>query len=125
MDYHVPVTHVATQTTAVLRRHANLATLPTTIPQSSGEMWDVIHACQPPNPGRNFVLYLDAAWHLEGSMDVPAPFAGRAHAGCSSTPAGLAATAVHHRPDGGLGEAHAPIRRWCTAHDDTQSGWVA
>jgi len=125
MDYHVPVTHVAAQTTAVLRRHANLATLPTTIPQASGAMWDVIHACQLPNPGHNLVLYLEAAWHLEDSMAVPGPFAGNVHACGSSIPAGFPANAVHHRPNNDLGEAHAPVRQWYTAHGYTQSARIA
>ena len=122
MDYHISVTHVASLTTAVVRRQAALHELATVIPQACGEVWAFIRSSHLPNPGRNLVLYLDAEWHLECGVEVATPFAGNGHVFCSSTPAGLVATAVHRGPYDRLGDAHTAIRQWCSEHGYTLSG---
>jgi effector-binding domain-containing protein len=41
---------------------------------------------------------------------------------CSSTPAGLVATAVHLGPYNRLGEAHAAVHKWCADHGHVLAG---
>ena len=115
MAYHVSLTQVASQTTAVVRRQAGLHELATVIPQACGDVWAFIRSSYLPQPGRNLAVYLDDEGHLECGVEVAQAFAGNGQVVCSSTPAGMVATAVHLGPYDRLGEAHTAIHQWCAA----------
>jgi effector-binding domain-containing protein len=122
VDYHITVTEVASQTTAVVRRQASLEELSTIIPQACSEVWAFIRPSQLPEPGRNVVVYLDHQGHLECGVEVALPFVGSDTVVCSRTPAGWVAIATHLGPYERLPDAHVAIRRWCAAHGYALTG---
>ena len=122
MEYQVRVEPVDPMTTAVVRRRAGLDELATVVPQACGEVWNFIRASHLPHPGRNLALYLDGAINLECGVEVFQPFAGNDRVVCSSTPAGMVATATHLGPYDRLGEAHAAIRQWCSDQGHALAG---
>src|ERR1700693_4851403 len=113
MEYQVHVEQVPSQLTAVVRRRASHAELAQVVPQGCGEVWTFFRSSQLPRPGRHLALYLDGEVNLEVGVEVAHPFAGNERVLCSSTPAGLVATAAHLGPYDRLGAAHEAIRRWC------------
>jgi effector-binding domain-containing protein len=121
MNYQVEVRRVEAQTTAVVRRRASQGELSRVVPQGCGEVWAFVRAGLP-NPGRHLALYLDGEINLEVGVEVAQPFAGDGQVVCSSTPAGLVATAAHLGPYDRLGDAHRAVTRWCAAHGHALAG---
>lgn len=122
MEYQVHVAEVASQSTAVVRRRANRGELWNFMPDAIGEVWSFLWLSGLPRSGRTLALYLDSGLNVECGYEVPQPFAGNDKVLCSSTPAGMVATAVHLGPYEHLGEAHAAIQRWCADHRYTPAG---
>lgn len=117
MEYQIHLKHVESQTTAVVRRRAKLSELAQVVPEACGEVWEFVRSAHLSQPGRNLALYLlcvDDEVDLECGVEVSQPFAGDGRVFCSSTPAGMAATAVHMGPYEGLPEAYAAISKWCS-----------
>ncbi len=114
MAYQVQIQRIASQLTAVVRFRAGVGELATLIPQACGEVWTFLRAGNFPKPGRNLALYLDGVMNIECGVEVFQPFVGNGRVVCSSTPAGLVATAAHFGRYDRLGEAHAAVRRWCS-----------
>src|ERR1700693_5709818 len=113
MEYHVKVEQVAAQLTGVVRRRATPHELANVFPQACGEVWEFFRSSGLPRPGRHLALYLDGEMNIEVGVEVSQPFAGNDRVVCSSTPAGLVATAAHLGPYNRLGEAHAAVHKWC------------
>jgi effector-binding domain-containing protein len=67
-------------------------------------------------------LYLDGDGNIECGVEVVQPFAGDGRVFCSSTPAGMVATAAHLGPYDRLGEAHAALRTWCAEKGHALAG---
>ena len=125
MTYTVVTKHVDPQITAVVRRQANLKDLAQVVPNACGEVWNFVRSSNLPRPGRNLALYLDCDGELldlEVGVEMPQVFAGNGQIVCSSTPAGLAATAIHLGSYNRLGEAHTAIRRWCSDNGHALAG---
>jgi effector-binding domain-containing protein len=122
MEYQVHVNPVASQLTAVVRFRASRGELAQVIPQACGEVWAFMRSSGQPRPGRHLALYLDGEMNIECGVEVFQPFTGNERVVCSSTPAGMAATAAHLGPYDRLGEAHAAVRRWCTDHGHALAG---
>jgi effector-binding domain-containing protein len=116
MEYAFQVKQVAVQLTAVIRLRAQLSELSTVIPHACGEVWTFLRSSNIPRPGRNLALYLDDVMNIEVGVEVFQPFAGNDRVVCSSTPAGMVATAEHIGPYERLGEAHTAIHKWAKAH---------
>jgi effector-binding domain-containing protein len=114
MEYKVEIQRVEPQTTAVVCFQAKIPDLPTLIPQACGEVWTFVRSAGLPNPGRHIALYLDAVMNVECGVEVTQPFVGNDRVVCSSTPAGLAATAIHWGPYHLLGAAHNAVKKWCS-----------
>ena len=125
MEYQVEVRTVESQTTAVVRRRARPSELAEVVPRACGEVWAFIRSAGLPHPGQNLALYLNGEGDLECGVEVAEPFAGDGSVVCSSTPAGLVATAAHWGPYDRLHEAHEAIRNWCAAqgHQLTETSW--
>jgi effector-binding domain-containing protein len=122
MEYQVRVHPVASQLTAVVRCRATVAELAQVIPQACGEVWAFLRSAHLPRPGRNLALYLDCEMNIECGVEVFQPFAGNDRIICSSTPAGVVATAAHLGPYARLGEAHTAVLRWCAEHGHVLAG---
>jgi effector-binding domain-containing protein len=122
MEYQVHMRYVAPQLTAVVRLRARQPELATVIPAACGEVWAFARSAGLPRPGRHLALYLDCEMNIECGAEVFQPFAGNGRVVCSSTPAGLVATAAHLGPYARLGEAHAAIHRWCAENGHTLAG---
>jgi effector-binding domain-containing protein len=122
MEYRVEVQRLEPQTTAVIRFQAKIQDLPTLIPQACGEVWTFIRSAGLPNPGRHIALYLDAVMNIECGAEVSQPFVGNDRVVCSSTPAGLAATAAHWGPYHLLGDAHSAVKKWCSDNGHLLAG---
>jgi hypothetical protein len=122
VDAQITVTEVASETTAVMRRQASLGGLATVIPQARGEVWAFIRAFQLPQPGRNVAVHLDTQAHVECGVEVASPVVRNDQVVCSSTSAGLVATATHLGSYEHLPDTHVDIRRWCAAHDYALTG---
>ena len=122
MEYQVHVHQVAPQLTAVVRFRASPDELAQIIPQACGEVWAFVRSSHLPHPGRNLALYLDGEMNIECGVEVFQPFAGDGRVVCSSTPAGVVATAAHLGPYDRLGEAHAAICKWCSDHGHALAG---
>jgi effector-binding domain-containing protein len=127
MVYQVQVLRVEPQTTAVVRCRAKVSELASVIPQACGEVWAFIRSANLPHPGRNLALYLDGEMNLEVGVEVAQPFTGNDRVVCSSTPAGMVATAMHWGPYNRLGEAHKAVHEWCAKHGHKLAGpsWEA
>lgn len=122
MEYQVEVRTVTSQTTAVVHCLASLAELSTVLPRACGEVWAFIRSAGLPRPGRNLALYLDDVFHIECGVEMAKSFTGNERIVCSSTPAGIAATAIHLGPYSRLVEAHTAIRAWCSANGKVLAG---
>ncbi|HZY88133.1 MAG TPA: GyrI-like domain-containing protein [Gemmataceae bacterium] len=122
MEYQVEVKTVEPQMTAVVRRRAASSELARVVPQGCGEVWAFMRSSGLLRPGRNLALYLNEEGDLECGVEVTQPFAGDGEVICSSTPAGLVATAAHLGPYDRLGEAHTAVRRWCAGHGHALAG---
>jgi len=122
MEYQVHAERVESQTTAVVRRRASLRELAQVVPQGCGEVWAFARAAGLPRPGRHLALYFDNEINLEVGVEVDRPFVGNDQVVCSSTPAGLVATAAHFGPYNRLGDAHDAVCKWCTANGCVKAG---
>jgi effector-binding domain-containing protein len=122
MEHPVRVISVAPQLTAVVRRRATQGELSTVVPQACGEVWAFIRSTGLPHPGQNLALYLDGEINLECGVEVPQPFTGDGRVVCSSTPAGVVATAAHFGPYNRLGDTHKAILRWCAENGHALAG---
>jgi effector-binding domain-containing protein len=122
MQYQVHVEQVASQLTAVIRCRASRDELAKVVPQACGEVWQFARSANLPRPGRHLALYLDCEINLEVGAEVFQPFVGNGRVVCSSTPAGLVATAAHFGPYNRLGEAHDAVHKWCADHGYTLAG---
>jgi effector-binding domain-containing protein len=117
MNDSVRITQVESQPTAAVRRKAaGVSELPTVIPAACGEVWEFARSAGLKQPGRLLAIYLDDDWNIEVGVEVAEPFTGDGNVVCSSTPAGLAVTAVHWGPYDRLSEAHEAIHRWSKEH---------
>jgi effector-binding domain-containing protein len=116
MEYNIQVKQVPAQLAAVIRLRAQLSELSTVVPQACGEVWTFLRSSNFPRPGRNLSVYLDDEINLEVGVEVFKPFAGNDRVVCSSTPAGMAATAVHMGPYDRLGDEYTAIHQWAGAH---------
>ena len=107
---------------AVVRCRAKVSELASVIPKACGEVWAFVRSANLPHPGRNLALYLDGEMNLEVGVEVTQPFTGNDRVVCSSTPAGMVATAVHWGPYDRLGEAHKAVHEWCATHGHKVAG---
>lgn len=92
------------------------------VPAFCGEVWNYAKSAGLSRPGRHVAVYLDGLITLECGVIVGAPFEGDGRVVCSSTPSGLAATAIHLGDYRRLGEAHAAILEWCRNHGYATAG---
>jgi effector-binding domain-containing protein len=122
MDPQVHVERADSQLTAVIRCRAKQSDLSRVVPQGCGEVWEFFRASQLPKPGRHVALYRDCEINLEVGAEVAQPFTGNGRVVCSSTPAGLVATATHWGPYHRLGEAHGAIVQWCAQNGHALAG---
>ncbi len=122
MEYKIEVKQVESQTTAVVRRRARQTELAVVVPQACGEVWEFARSAGLPRPGRHLAVYLDDVMNIEVGVELEQPFTSDGRVVCSSTPAGLVATAAHFGPYGRLGEAHNAIQRWCK-ENGRQPAW--
>ena len=122
MVYQVQIQQVASQLTAVVRFRAATSELAILVPQACGEVWTFLRSGNFPKPGRNLALYLDGVMNIECGVEVFQPFAGNDRVVCSSTPAGLVATAAHLGPYNRLGDAHHAVRKWCADQGHVLAG---
>jgi effector-binding domain-containing protein len=113
MEYQVHVEQVQSQPTAVIRCRARLDELSRVVPQCCGEVWNYARSAGLPRPGRHVAIYYDCEINLEVGAEMAQPFTGDGRVVCSSTPAGMVATAAHWGPYHRLGEAHGAILKWC------------
>lgn len=77
-------------------------------------------------PGFNVIVYRDEGEKalldteeglvVEVGVETPVPWVDEGRVVGSSTPGGIAATAVHAGPYSGLGETHASLRAWCRSN---------
>ncbi len=75
--------------------------------------------------GQNIFIYLeqdDGSLQVDFCVGVTSPFTARGLVVPMSTPAGIAATAVHVGDYTGLGAAHAAILDWCRTNDRQYAG---
>lgn len=112
MPYEIEITRSEPVWTAVVKGRMSANELSQFVPAACGEAWSFIRSAHLPRPGRNVALYGDAG-AVEAGMEVSEPFDGSPQVHCSQLPAGRVAHTVHFGPYGGLGEAHAAIRKWC------------
>ena len=116
MENQVQIQQVAAMLTAVVRIRASLDQLSRVIPDACGEVWNFARAAQLPRPGRHVAVYFDNEINIECGVEVFQPFVGNDRVICSSTPAGMVATAAHIGPYNRLGETHDAIHKWCKAN---------
>ena len=120
-SYDVRVEQVAATPLAVLRHRAAANELSRLVPEGCGRVWKFVRARGIP-AGRHVALYRDAAINLEVGVEAFAPFDDADGVVASATPAGMAATATHLGPYGGLGAAHDAVRHWCAEHQYRLAG---
>jgi effector-binding domain-containing protein len=116
MENPVHIQQVAAMLTAVVRIRARLDELSRVIPDACGEVWNYARAAKLPRPGRHVAVYFDDEINIEVGVEVFQPFVGNDRVICSSTPAGMVATAAHIGPYNRLGETHDAIHKWCKQH---------
>jgi effector-binding domain-containing protein len=116
MEYNVNVAELASQPTAVVRRRATRGELWNFMPDAIGHVHFFLWSSGLPRSGRTLALYLDSDMNIECGYEMPQPFTGNDKVLCSSTPAGLVATAAHLGPYERLTDAHAAVQRWCAEH---------
>lgn len=122
MEYQVRVEQVEPRLTAVIRLRVAQKELSIVVPQACGEVWAFVRANNVPRPGRHLALYLDCEMNIEVGVEVFQAFTGNDRVVCSSTPAGLVATAAHFGPYAQLGEAHDAVHKWCADHGHALAG---
>ncbi len=122
MGYEVRLEQVSARPLAVVRRRAGLPELATVIPAACGLVWGVLRDQKVGGAGRHVAVYLNGVIDLEVGVELDAPFAGHGEVVGSALPTGVAATATHLGPYGGLSEAHQAIRRWCADHGHVLAG---
>jgi effector-binding domain-containing protein len=122
MPYQVQIHHVASQRTAVVRLRARQSELALVVPRACGEVWTFIRSSNLAGAGRHVALYLDGEMNIEVGVEMAQPFEGNDRVVCSSTPAGMVATAVHIGPYNRLSEAHDAIHQWCAAQGYALAG---
>ncbi len=117
MSPEVEIIEVRAQPIAVIALRARQGELSRVVPAGCGEVWNYFHASGFKGGGRNIAVYLDGKINLEVGAEVTLPFAGNERIRLSSTPAGVAAHAVHLGPYDRLHEAHEAILSWCRTRD--------
>lgn len=121
MRHVVHVTLTEASPTAVVRGLVRREELPQFVPAACGEVWNFVRAAGLPKPGRHVAVY----WNdgvVEVGAEMTEPFAGNERVHSSQLPEGHAASTTHFGPYGGLGEAHAAVRKWCAEHGHRLSG---
>jgi effector-binding domain-containing protein len=121
MEYQVQLRHVASILTGVIRFRARQSELAQKIPAACGEVWNFLRAANL-RGGRHLALYLDGVMNIECGAEVFESFTGNDRIVCSSTPAGMVATAAHWGPYSNLGEAHSAVLKWCSENGRTLAG---
>jgi len=106
---------------AVVRRRVQRSQLSTVVPQSCGLVWGFIRS-QGLKGGRHVAIYLNGHIDVEVGVEMMSPFDEGGDVVRSATPAGVAASTVHHGPYQTLGDAHAAVREWCAAHGRQLTG---
>jgi effector-binding domain-containing protein len=122
MEYHVQLTQVGAQPTAVVRFKAQRSELSRVVPACCGEVWNYLRAAGAPRPGRHVALYWDGEINLEVGVEMDQPFVAGDRVVSSTIPSGLVATTVHLGTYDRLSDAHEAIRQWRSAHGYSFAG---
>lgn len=121
MRYQIELTESKPATTAVIRSRVAPQELPRFVPAACGEVWSFVRSAGLRQPGRHTSLYLEGGL-LEVGAEVSEPFTGNERIHCSQLPGGAVATTAHFGPYERLKDAHAAIREWCAARQQSFSG---
>ena len=112
MSYSVQLQQLESIPLAVVRRQAGRSELSRLVPECCGIVWNAVRA-QQTQAGRHVAIYWDGGIRLEVGVELQGPFVETGDVVRSATPAGMVAWTTHVGPYGGLGGAHAVVRRWC------------
>src|SRR5262245_585617 len=106
---------------AVIQRRVKASELSRVVPECCGLVWNAVRA-QQVRAGRHVAIYWDRSVRLEVGVELHGPFAETGDVVCSTTPAGVVASAAHFGPYTELGAAHDAIQAWCRANDHHLAG---
>ena len=137
MEYEVKLCQVTPSYMAAVRTIANAQNLAAKIREilAGSEVYKFLKNNRLEKAGHNDFIYRDAEneaiplaageFILEIGVQVAHPFTGDGRVICSTTPQGIAATALYTGPYDRLGKAHNAIRSWCLAngHSLTRVSW--
>ncbi|HVR83260.1 MAG TPA: GyrI-like domain-containing protein [Planctomycetota bacterium] len=122
MEYQVELKEVRAGILAAVRARTSPDTISKDIPALLGEVWGFLKGTDLRKDGHNVVLYHGGLADLEAGVQVSRSFEGTGRVHCSSTPAGLAAAALHRGPYHLLPRAHEAIGKWCVGKDYEATG---
>jgi effector-binding domain-containing protein len=120
MGYEVQVVEVSAHTIAVSRGPLVEGRIPEVMLGLIGQVWDFFKRTGIKSDGINVAVYYRD--RIEAGAGVLTPFQGDARVCCSSTPAGLAATAAHIGAYGRMGGAHDAIVKYCRENGRKMTG---
>lgn len=104
---------------AVVRVETNSAELTEQIEKSFAAVYAAVNSGRIQQSGQNVIVYRQLGSgevEVECVVQVQGPFAGLDEVVYRETPAGRAATTMHHGPYDRLGETHAALVAWVRSH---------
>ncbi|MGQ0832651.1 MAG: GyrI-like domain-containing protein [Microthrixaceae bacterium] len=122
MNHDVEVRMVAASATAVVARATTWEQFPHLWGSLLDEVYAFVRAGGATQTGHNVMLYRDDVPNVEVGIQVDGPFTPSGRVIPSELPSGRVATTVHRGAYSGLGDAHADVIAWCTAHGHERTG---